>query len=162
MKRLIILLVLMSIVAISGCVKQTINIGKETTTTVPVNTLTCQSKDDCVPAQCCHPTSCINKNYKTVCNVGCTAVCEPGTMDCGQGYCDCINNECKAIINPTGKEQACINSGGTVGTSMCCKSASDFPNNCLIGACGCAPINSHEVKVCNCPQGKCFDGNACV
>ena len=67
-------------------------------------------------------------------------------------------------MNPpiSGKEQACINSGGTVGTSQCCKSASDFPNTCLIGACGCSLENSHEVKVCNCPEGKCFDGNECT
>ena len=97
MKTLIILLVLMTIAAMSGCIKQSINIGNEETTTTVV-----------------------------------------------------------------GKEQACINSGGTVGTSQCCKSASDFPNTCLIGACGCGPGNTHEVKVCNCPTDKCFDGNKCT
>jgi hypothetical protein len=63
------------------------------------------------------------------------------------------------------KEQAfiaCINSGGTVKTSLCCNSASDFPNNCLIGACGCSPENSHEVKVCDCGSDRCFDGNTCT
>jgi len=59
-------------------------------------------------------------------------------------------------------EKSCIDSGGTVRTSLCCKSSSDFPNNCLIGACGCSPENSHEVKVCDCPEGKCFDGSMCV
>jgi formate hydrogenlyase subunit 3/multisubunit Na+/H+ antiporter MnhD subunit len=59
-------------------------------------------------------------------------------------------------------EKACTDSGGTVKTSLCCKSVSDFPNNCLIGACGCSPENSHDVKVCECPEDKCFDGNACV
>jgi uncharacterized membrane protein YidH (DUF202 family) len=62
----------------------------------------------------------------------------------------------------TGVEKACVDSGGTVGTSLCCKSASDFPNSCLIGACGCAPDSSHEVKICDCPEGKCFDGSKCV
>lgn len=67
------------------------------------------------------------------------------------------------ITPPTSeKEQACINSGGTVKTSLCCESSGDFPNNCLIGACGCAPTNSHEVKVCECPEGKCFDGTKCI
>jgi len=65
------------------------------------------------------------------------------------------------VIN-SGKEQACKNSGGTVTISSCCISAGDFPGNCGIGSCGCAPENSHEVKVCNCPQGKCFNGNTCV
>jgi len=63
---------------------------------------------------------------------------------------------------PTSTEQACINSGGTVRTSLCCKSTGDFPNLCLIGPCGCSPDNSHEVKVCDCPEGKCFDGNTCT
>jgi len=54
-------------------------------------------------------------------------------------------------------EQACINSGGTVTTQLCCNSVSDFPNTCLIGACGCSPDNSHEVKVCDCGEGKCWD-----
>jgi hypothetical protein len=60
------------------------------------------------------------------------------------------------------KERSCINSGGIVETSLCCKSASDFPNSCMIGACGCSPENSHSVKICECPEGKCFDGNICV
>ncbi len=64
--------------------------------------------------------------------------------------------------NLTANERACANSGGNVSTSMCCKSASDFPNTCLIGACGCAPDYSHEIKVCDCGPDKCFNGTACV
>ncbi|MDD2731690.1 MAG: DUF5667 domain-containing protein [Candidatus Pacebacteria bacterium] len=60
------------------------------------------------------------------------------------------------------EERACIRTGGTVSVSSCCKSASDFPNTCLIGACGCSLENSHEVKVCECQEGKCFDGNKCA
>lgn len=63
---------------------------------------------------------------------------------------------------PTLKEQSCINSGGTVSTSLCCKSTSDFPNLCLIGPCGCSPDNSHEIKICDCGPDKCFNGNECV
>ncbi|XOB40359.1 MAG: hypothetical protein ACKKMR_03570 [Candidatus Nealsonbacteria bacterium] len=62
----------------------------------------------------------------------------------------------------TEKEQACINSGGEVLTSLCCKATGDFPNLCLIGPCGCSPENSHEIKVCDCGEKKCFDGNTCV
>ena len=58
--------------------------------------------------------------------------------------------------------KACKNSGGTIATSTCCDSASSFPNLCLIGACGCSPDNSREIKVCNCQEGKCFDGKTCV
>ena len=59
-------------------------------------------------------------------------------------------------------QQACVDSGGTVRTGMCCKSGGDFPDICAVGACGCAPDNSHEVKICDCGGGKCFDGNTCV
>ena len=62
----------------------------------------------------------------------------------------------------TEKEQACIDSGGTVTTSMCCKNTDDFPNFCIIGPCGCSPENSHEVKICDCGLDKCFDGTECV
>jgi len=60
------------------------------------------------------------------------------------------------------KEQACIDSGGTVGTELCCKSVDDFPGLCVVGACGCASEDSHKVKICNCGEGRCFDGNICV
>jgi len=60
------------------------------------------------------------------------------------------------------KELSCTNSGGAIETSSCCLSASDFPNSCLVGACGCCALTSHDVKTCNCGQDKCFDGNKCV
>ncbi len=59
------------------------------------------------------------------------------------------------------KTPACSLSGGTITTSLCCKATGDFPNTCLIGACGCSPDNSHEVKVCDCGADKCFDGSRC-
>lgn len=59
-------------------------------------------------------------------------------------------------------KDACENAGGTTATSTCCKSAEDFPNLCLIGACGCSPDNSHQIKVCDCGEEKCFNGSACV
>jgi gas vesicle protein len=59
-------------------------------------------------------------------------------------------------------KQACESSGGTVATSTCCQSAKNFPNLCLIGPCGCSPDNSHQIKVCDCGNGKCFNGSACV
>lgn len=56
----------------------------------------------------------------------------------------------------------CQESGGTVETASCCKSVEDFPNTCNIGACGCSPDNSHEVKVCNCGERKCWTGTECA
>lgn len=70
----------------------------------------------------------------------------PGPSDGGWGQAD----------------EGCTSSGGTISMANCCESADDFPNTCLVGACGCAPSNSHEVAICECPVGKCFDGTRCV
>lgn len=59
-------------------------------------------------------------------------------------------------------EQGCLSSGGTVSSAMCCGSARDFPNTCLIGPCGCGPDSSHRVRICDCGPGRCFDGKGCV
>ncbi|MCK9393604.1 MAG: hypothetical protein WCX30_02450 [Candidatus Paceibacterota bacterium] len=59
-------------------------------------------------------------------------------------------------------EKGCISSGGKVITLSCCKTARDFPNFCVMGACGCSPANSREIKVCECEENKCFNGNDCV
>ena len=66
------------------------------------------------------------------------------------------------ISYETTEERACIDSGGTINRGMCCLTVGDFPNLCLIGACGCSPENSHEVKTCYCGEGRCFDGNTCI
>ena len=61
--------------------------------------LACAQDGDCAPAACCHPASCVNTAFKPNCTgIGCTAVCEPGTMDCGQGYCACVRGQCEAVI----------------------------------------------------------------
>jgi len=54
-------------------------------------------------------------------------------------------------------EELCIAGGGTVKTQQCCKSVVDFPNTCLVGGCGCSPENSHEIKVCDCGEVKCWN-----
>lgn len=60
------------------------------------------------------------------------------------------------------QEQACLDSGGKIEETNCCKSVGDFPDLCKIGACGCAPKDSHKVKTCNCGADKCFNGEKCV
>jgi hypothetical protein len=63
------------------------------------NTKYCKTNENCVPTSCCHPTDCINVDNRPDCKgIMCTEECKPGTMDCGQGHCNCVNNECKAII----------------------------------------------------------------
>ncbi|NYZ79730.1 protease complex subunit PrcB family protein, partial [Candidatus Micrarchaeota archaeon] len=74
--------------------------------------------------------------------------------------------ECESSL-----EDACVNSGGTVTTSLCCGMTGDFPKagelgeNCsiaqLIGACGCAPQYSHEVKSCDCGANAVWNGSTC-
>jgi hypothetical protein len=56
----------------------------------------CDANSDCVPEQCCHPTSCINKAFKGVCNVACTLSCET-LLDCGAGTCGCVNSVCTVV-----------------------------------------------------------------
>lgn len=57
----------------------------------------CQTDSDCMPAECCHPTSCVNQKYKPNCEgIFCTAVCQ-GPIDCGAGYCGCVKNKCQVV-----------------------------------------------------------------
>src|SRR5665647_2849436 len=65
-------------------------------TTAPADNQTCTTDDDCVPAQCCHPTSCVNQASIHVCNFLCTASCE-GPLDCGAGSCGCNNGKCSVV-----------------------------------------------------------------
>ncbi len=59
----------------------------------------CSSDDDCVPASCCHASEAVNKAYGPDCEGKlCTAVCEPGTIDCGQGEIRCVEGECKVVL----------------------------------------------------------------
>jgi hypothetical protein len=69
----------------------------------------------------------------------------PGTGNCGDP---------STLIDV---EKVCTASGGVVKVVSCCKSSSDFPNTCLIGVCGCSTENSHEVKICDCGENKCWD-----
>ena len=59
----------------------------------------CFQDDECVPAEACHPKTCILKEKSSDSSgMICTAVCEPGSLDCGQGSCQCINKRCEAVI----------------------------------------------------------------
>ena len=55
----------------------------------------CRADSDCVPASTCHPDSCVPLGQAPdTSNVICTQECRPGTLDCGQGSCLCVNNKC--------------------------------------------------------------------
>ena len=69
-----------------------------TTREIPVEKQ-CLADGDCVPATCCHATDAVNKDYAPDCaGIFCTQVCEPGTIDCGQGEVGCVDGECQVII----------------------------------------------------------------
>lgn len=54
----------------------------------------CKVDSDCVPEQCCHPTSCVNKEFAPDCtDIMCGKMCK-GPIDCGEGRCACKNNRC--------------------------------------------------------------------
>jgi hypothetical protein len=58
----------------------------------------CKTDADCVPAQCCHPTSCALKSAAPDCSkTMCTKECRGGTMDCGGG-CLCQQGKCNAKL----------------------------------------------------------------
>jgi|GEM_PF-2651629 len=60
-------------------------------------TVECSEDSDCVPAQCCHPTSCTTKaNAPNCAKTVCSMVCQ-GPLDCGAGRCACVNNQCSVV-----------------------------------------------------------------
>jgi len=106
------------------------------------------------------------QNGKIIVNYADRKISEPMTAQPSVGITEQFALEGAALKDVTPeeakKEQICSLSGGTIKASLCCASASDFPNLCLIGACGCSPDNSHQIKTCDCGEGKCFNGSACV
>jgi len=60
----------------------------------------CTTDSDCVPAQCCHPDSAVNKDFAPDCKgTFCTEECSPGTLDCQQGEIKCLAGACTAVLN---------------------------------------------------------------
>ena len=89
----ILLMVTACLIMVSGCtagnppvvtVSPTQTPPPPVVTTASATPQSCMTDDECVPAQCCHPTSCTNKANKGVCNLMCTMSCE-GPIDCGAG-----------------------------------------------------------------------------
>jgi hypothetical protein len=86
---------------------------------------------ECVPAECCHATSCVEKAQAPDCtNIGCTEECAWGTMDCGQGFCEYIDGQCTAVIvadlfcdERIQKSHADINS--VLGDNLSCQGSED-------------------------------------
>jgi hypothetical protein len=101
-KTIMLLVICIAAVLLAGCTSQApvpvtpvaTPIPPVTITTAPVDARTCAVDADCVPAQCCHPTSCVKLAAKPACdNAICTMSCE-GPLDCGAGSCGCTNGRC--------------------------------------------------------------------
>ena len=58
----------------------------------------CVTDADCVPAACCHASSCVPADQAPECaGIFCSAECQSGTIDCGGG-CFCNNGKCDAHL----------------------------------------------------------------
>jgi len=126
----------------------------------------CMRNEDCSPDEfclfpegtCSGPGTCTLR-LRLCPLIPCTGVCGCDLKT----YCDiCAAYGNGVSILHTGEcKQECLSSGGKISTAMCCKSVGDFPNTCAIGPCSCSPVNSHQVTICDCGMGKCFDGDKC-
>jgi hypothetical protein len=106
-KSLALLMVCIAILAVAGCTTTPSSPAVPTpgataagtpavTAPAPVNALQCTADADCVPAQCCHPTGCVNRVALKACNEMCTMSCE-GPLDCGAGSCGCVRGTCSVV-----------------------------------------------------------------
>ena len=104
-KTIMLIFFCIAAVLLAGCISQTPPPVAPVTTTIPPATATispfdaqtCTTNADCVPAQCCHPTSCVRQDAKPVyTDFMCTMSCE-GSLDCGAGSCGCTNGRCSVI-----------------------------------------------------------------
>ncbi len=69
----------------------------------------CTNDSQCSPAQCCHPSGCVNTLFKPSCTgIFCTLECR-GPLDCGAGHCECVGGSCQVV---TEFDQACEVSSG--------------------------------------------------
>ncbi len=90
------------LVLLSGCTSVSPSLSNATTGITPVTSAIpgdnqiCTADTDCVPAQCCHPSGCMNQVLVHEFNSPCTASCE-GPLDCGAGRCGSVNGICPVI-----------------------------------------------------------------
>jgi hypothetical protein len=134
------------------------------------NPYACDTSADCVmvKADCC---GCQMGGSSVAVNRAFADAAQPDPATCEgimclavyncTGVAACLSGLC-GIVDNGSPQASCALSGGTVETASCCMSTPDFPNLCRIGPCGCSPANSHEIQVCQCGDGMCFDGTSCA
>jgi len=98
--KIILGILIILIIAVLLDIKNLVNnLNEEESNEVSLNA-SCFSDQDCVPAPCCHATSCVPMSQAPSCKgVFCTMDCKPNTLDCGQGKCACVNNKCTALLS---------------------------------------------------------------
>ena len=85
MKKIILLLVLLSTVLLISCSS---------------SEKACSVDGDCMRATCCHPSDALNRDSGPDCSGQfCTAECVPDTIDCGQGEIKCLEGSCEVVLN---------------------------------------------------------------
>jgi hypothetical protein len=140
---------------------------------LPGTTCGCSAVGCCMPfnrcadggrANCSGPVACMapqpicgllySLSYTSVCYEGCVRPSECASVDGGQDAAPNGDASSPAAL--------CTATGGQVSSALCCNSATDFPNSCATGACGCATSNSHTVSTCTCAAGCFMPGVGCV
>ncbi len=98
---LVVFILIIIVITLSGQkeVSETkLSAQENTTITEQSLSSSCTADVECVAASCCHARSCVSVSEKPVCSgIRCTQSCEPGTLDCGQARCGCVENKCVMV-----------------------------------------------------------------
>lgn len=74
-----------------------------------------------------------------------------------------LGNEPDGYVNPNDPVAQCQTVGGAISQILCCKTSTEFPDQCKAGACACDVPESKETTVCTCPGNDlCWNGKRCV
>jgi len=126
LKVIPLLVICIVMISVTGCTTQSPAPADTSTTpalpaqTPPVTTISpvpvaeCTRYTDCVPAECCHPSSCVKESARPSCaGIYCTMVCS-GPLDCGAGSCGCVNGKCSVVPRSSARYAPAVRTGITI------------------------------------------------
>jgi hypothetical protein len=145
-------------------------------TTLDPRSLACRDSGGVVsPEYCCNGAG----DFRDTCSIDRCGECAIGGRDwvtacvCGVDRCfdgtRCVSGETGTPTpthdpltptrTPTPDDSVlpCLQTGGTESTRLCCLGAGPFPDTCRVGPCACPPDASHNMRVCECGVGRCYD-----
>jgi hypothetical protein len=126
----------------------------------PDNTLSCDYGEECCCGACYPSVSCFCSDFNWAC-LATDACLAPGCGGAGgsggMGGTGGAGGAGGAGGVGGSASSPCTETGGTESSGLCCQNTGDFPDQCVDGPCGCGPNDSHEVKVCVCPDAQCYD-----